>query len=201
MPTKRDIPSIERIAELQQLIANFASIQRMVHLANSGRFENDVEHSFGLALTCMFLAPKIAPELSLEKILCYALAHDMVEIHSGDTFAFDPEAVKGKARREAEALKQLQNEWPDFPELTTAAEAYKDKENPEARFVYTIDKLLPAIMVNIGEKETFWSRHKITREMEVTEKHGKMKHSPEALPYLDMLLEWMSDPDYFYKSK
>jgi 5'-deoxynucleotidase YfbR-like HD superfamily hydrolase len=59
-------PSMARIAELQQFIADFAKVERVPQLADTGRPENDVEHSFGLALTCWFLAPKIAPELSLE---------------------------------------------------------------------------------------------------------------------------------------
>ena len=47
-----DYPSIDRLAELQQLIADFAKVKRMPHLADNGMEENDVEHSFGLALTC-----------------------------------------------------------------------------------------------------------------------------------------------------
>lgn len=199
MAGNQKIPSIDRIAELQQLIADFSQILRMIHLADTGRPENDVEHSFGLALTCWFLAPKVAPDLSLEKMLRYALAHDIVEIHSGDIFAFDKKGVKKKAALEEAALKRLYGEWPDFPELLEAARGYKDKSTPEARFVYTIDKILPTVMVNLGEKDKFWRRHKITLEMERKEKNGKMKHSPEALPYLDMLLEWVADPDYTYK--
>jgi putative hydrolases of HD superfamily len=199
MAMSKSYPSVQRIAELQQLVADFAKVERMVQLADAGRRENDVEHSYGLALTYMFLAPRVAPELSLEKILRYALAHDIVELHSGDVFAFDPDAIKGKSQREDDALEQLRKDWPDFPELAEAAQTYKDKSDPEARFVYTIDKLLPTIMVNLGEKGAFWKRHKITREMERKEKHGKMRHSPEVLPYLDMLTEWTNDPDYFYK--
>lgn len=196
---KRQQPSMNRIAELQQLIADFAQVLRMPQLANTGRLENDAEHSFGLALTCWFLAPKVAPKLNLAKILTYALAHDIVELHSGDTFAFDKLRVKTKAAREIVALKQLRQDWPDFPELTEAAQIYQDKSDPEARFVYTIDKILPSVMVNLGEKEAFWHRHKITREMEEAEKRHKMHHSPEALPYLEVLLQWMAEPDRYYK--
>jgi putative hydrolase of HD superfamily len=192
-------PSMDRLAQLQQLIADFAKVLRVPHLADTGRPENDAEHSYGLALTCLFLAPKIASDLNMEKILRYALAHDIVEIHSGDTFVFDHQAVKDKPAREDAALRQLRADWPDFPELTEAAKEYQNKTNAEARFVYTIDKILPTIMVMLGEKETFWNRHKITKEMQQAEKTAKMKHSPEALPYLDMLLEWTDDPDYFYK--
>lgn len=199
MAKQSDLPSIDRVADLQQLIITFAQIMRVPQLGTVKRPENDVEHSFGLALTCWFLAPKVAPELNLEKILRYALAHDIVEIHSGDTFVFDKPAVRDKAAREELALKQLEKDWPDFTELTEAAQTYKDKADPEARFVYTIDKILPSIMVNLGEKEIFWNRHKITREMEAAEKRGKMQHSPEALPYLDMLIAWMDEHGGFYK--
>lgn len=194
-------PTIDRIAALQQFIADFSKIQRMLNLADTGRLENDVDHSFGLALTCWFLAPKIAPQLQLEKILAYALAHDTVELYAGDTFVFGPqELIDSKSAREDEALGKLAEQWPDFPELVTAAKRYKDKADPEARFVYVIDKLLPSIHVNLHEKDAYWHRHKITREMHEQEKTKKMQFSPEALPYLEALNEWLRDPDYFYKS-
>ncbi|HEX8227522.1 MAG TPA: hypothetical protein VF572_06670 [Candidatus Saccharimonadales bacterium] len=44
-------PTMQRIAELQQFIADFAKIGRVPQLADTGRPENDVEHSYGLALT------------------------------------------------------------------------------------------------------------------------------------------------------
>jgi putative hydrolase of HD superfamily len=200
MAVSDSYPSMDRLAELQQLIADFADIQRMVDMTDKGRLENDVEHSFGLALTCLFLAPKVAPKLNLEKILTYALTHDIVEIHAGDTFAFDAQATKGKQARERSALKKLRQEWPDFPELAKSAEAYMDKLDPEARFVYTIDKILPSMMVNLGEKDAFWTRHKITRQTHNSLKQARMQESEEALPYLEMFLAWMNDPDYFYKA-
>lgn len=194
-------PSVDRIADLQQLIADLSEVQRAIHIADKGRFENDVEHSYGLALTCMYLAPKIAPDLSMEKILKYALAHDMVEVHSGDTFAFDPAAVKTKQLREKNAQQKLAKEWADFPEMLDSISAYEQRSDEEAKFVYTIDKILPAIMVNLGEKSVFWNRNKVTRTMHEHEKEKKMKHSKEASPYLQMLNEWLADPDYFYKSE
>lgn len=195
-------PSIERIAELQQLIADFAEVLRAVPLMTTGRKENDVEHSYGLAITCWFLAPKIAPKLDLQKILCYALAHDIVEIHAGDVFAFgSKEELDSKSSREDEALEQLAKDWPDFSELVIHARGYKDKCDAEAKFVYTIDKILPSIMVKTGEDEDFWIKQKVTRKMHEAEKRNKMRHSPEAKPYLEVLNEWVRNPDNFYKPK
>jgi putative hydrolase of HD superfamily len=192
-------PSMARIAELQQFIADFAKVERVPQLADTGRPENDVEHSFGLALTCWFLAPKIAPELSLEKIFAYALAHDTVEIHAGDTFIFGPaEAIASKSDREDAALEQLQHDWPDFPEMVESARGYKNKIDEEAKFVKAVDKILPVLMVNLGEKAAFWQRHKITLDMEIENKHS-IEVSAIVAPYYQKLIDWMSDPDYFYK--
>lgn len=195
-----DHPSIDRIAELQQFIADFAKIQRVPHLANNGRPENDVEHSYGLALTCWYLAPKIAPELSLEKIFAYALAHDTVELHAGDTFIFaSAEELASKSNREDKALTQLKKDWSDFPEMIDYAAGYKDKRDEEAKFVYAVDKILPVLMVNLGEKSAFWERHKITLQMEADQKVTILKSSYVA-PYYQKLLDWLADPNYLYRS-
>lgn len=191
-------PSVERIAQLQQFIAEFSNIERFINMTDTGRKENDVEHSFGLALTCWFMAIHVAPQLNLEKILTYALAHDIVEIHSGDTFIFDAPRVATKSDRENDAIKKLYKQWPDFKAMVQTAEEYKNKVNDEAKFVYTVDKMLPALMVNLGEKDAFWNKHKITKEMHASEKTDKMKHSPELEGYDELLNEWLANPDYFY---
>lgn len=193
--------SIERIADLQQLIADFASIDRTLNLANKSRFENDVDHSFGLALTAWFLAQKIAPDLNLQEVFKYALAHDIVEIHAGDTFLFGPsEYLASKSDRENAALERLATEWPDFPELIEYARGYKEHRDEEAKFVYALDKLLPILMVNLGEKSVFWNRHKITKET-LIEKKKRIKVSKYMKPYYDELIKLLEDSNDFYKEK
>lgn len=192
-----ELPSIDRIADLQMFIANLARVERVPHLADLGRPENDVEHSYGLALTCWYLAPKIAPELSLEKLFAYALAHDTVEIHAGDTFIFANEAeLATKSDREDAAIQTIKKDWADFPALTDYAEGYKIKRDEEARFVYAVDKILPVLMVELGEKTIFWERHNITLDMEV-EKKKTILASPLVAPYYQKLLDWMSRPGFF----
>ena len=194
-----NFPSLERIAELQQFIAHLARIERVPHLADLGRPENDVEHSYGLALTCWFLAPKIAPQLDLAKIFSYALAHDTVEIHAGDTFVFaDTAELDSKSAREDAALVAMAEEWPDFPELIDYAKGYKDKRDEEAKFVYAIDKILPVLMVDLGERGSFWQRHKITYEMEHDQKQTILK-SAIIGPYYQKLLDYMDVPGFFQK--
>ena len=193
-------PSLDRIADLQRFIADLASVERVPHLADLGRPENDVEHSYGLALTCWYLAPKIAPELSLEKIFSYALAHDTVEVHAGDTFIFaDESELATKSDREDAAITQIRKDWPDFPELSDYAEGYKNKRDEEAKFVYAVDKILPVLMVNLGEKSVFWNHHKITLAMQIAQKQMILK-SDIVAPYYQKLIDWMRNPNYFYSN-
>lgn len=194
-----DYPSIERLAELQQMIADFAKVKRMPHLADNGQPENDVEHSFGLALTCWYLQPKIAPKLDLLKVLQHALAHDIVELHAGDTFIFDDKNWATKDERERAALGQIADDWPDFPELAEHAEDYMNKADEEARFVKAVDKLLPVIMVELGEKDIFWNKHKITLQMERDNK-VTIHVSDYMSPYYDMLIDWLAKRGHMYEA-
>lgn len=185
-----DYPSMDRLAELQQLIADFAKVKRVPHLADNGRPENDVEHSFGLALTCWYLQPKIAPQLDLLKIFQYALAHDIVELHAGDTYVFDEGLVATKDERERAALTQISYDWPDFSELTIYAEGYMDKADEEAKFVKAVDKLLPVIMIDIGEKQVWWHKYNVTLEMEREHKKS-IRVSNYVSPYYELLIDWL----------
>ncbi len=186
-----DYPSIDRLSDLQQLIADFAKVIRVPPLADTDRPENDVEHSFGLALTCWYLHPKIAPELNLTKIFQYALAHDIVELHAGDTFVFDHANTQSKEQRERDAITKLKQDWSDFPDLTTYAEDYMNKQDEEARFVKAVDKLLPVIMIELDkDPNAFWSNLNVTLGMERDNKVS-IRVSEIVSPYYEMLLDWL----------
>lgn len=191
---------MDRIAELQQMIADFAKVTRdNIPLADNKRAENDVEHSFGLALTCWYLQPKIAPELDLSKILRYALAHDIIELHSGDTYIFDEELVASKEHREQDALIKIREEWQDFSELTQFADDYMKKVDEEAKFVKAVDKILPVIMIDLHEKEKVWIPLKVTLEMQ--REHKKTILVSEIVaPYYEKLLAWLDERGNIPKS-
>ena len=186
-------PTVERLAELQQFVANFSKVNRVFELADTGRMENDVDHSYSLALICWYLAPKIAPELNEAKIFKYALAHDTVELYAGDTFVFaDKEVLASKSEREDAALEQLYNDWPDFAEMVDHAKGYKEKIDEEAKFVKAVDKILPLLTIELGESSAFWQRHKITLEMERKNKVTILV-SDYVAPYYERVLVWLED--------
>jgi putative hydrolase of HD superfamily len=192
-------PSVERLADLQGFVTNFSKVLRVPQLGDTGRLENDVDHSYGLALTCWYLAPKIAPELNLEKIFKYALSHDVVELHAGDTFVFaDAQHVAGKSDREDAALEKLYDEWPDFIDMVDHAKGYKEKIDEEAKFVKAVDKILPLLVIEQGESSEFWNRHKITLDME-RENKVTILVSDYMAPYYERMIVWLENRGNMHK--
>lgn len=183
---------MDRLAELQMFISNFSKVERVLKIAGQNRLENDVDHSYGLALTCWFLQPKIAPDLDLLEIFKLALAHDLVEIHAGDTYAFDEdkEYVQSKGQRERDALEQLKNEWKDFEEITKYSGLYMNRSSEEARFVKAVDKLLPLLMIETGEGKIHWQAKGLTLAM-LREDKKSILISESVSPYYNMFIDWL----------
>lgn len=192
-------PNVQRLVALQNLAIKFQSIERHVCYAagDTDRPENDVEHSYALAMTAWFLAGHFS-ELNQEKVLKYALAHDLVEVYAGDTSVFaDQTQLDSKAVREARALEQLTEEWPDFTDLIQTMEAYEARATNEALFVYALDKLMPVIL-NYSQQGKGWRKHKITFAQLHDIKKDKVKAHRIVEHYYDELCALMSDkPDLF----
>lgn len=182
-------PNIHRLIELQKLLLQFRAIERIIYVPGSkDKQENDTEHSYDLAIAAWFLV-QYFPELDRNKVIRLAMVHDLVEIYAGDTFAYSKkDKLANKREREAVAAAKLAEEWPDFPELTKAIAEYEARQSAEAKFVYALDKIMPALMGVLGEGH-FWHKHGITLEDFRNEKERKVKESPELLPYYYELYE------------
>jgi putative hydrolase of HD superfamily len=184
-------PSLGRLIKFQELLLNFRAIDRTLAIPGQlDRQENDVEHSYFLAMMGWFLAPAF-PHLDRDKIIRIALVHDLVELHAGDTFAYGKKTDKlSKKDREATSLKRLSQEWPDFPELFSALEGYEARDSEEAKFVYALDKILPPLM-NILADGHGWRRHGIGYADFRAEKTAKVALSPEVYEYYEQLCEYL----------
>lgn len=191
-------PDIHRLLELQKLLENFNQIDRVTHHKHGDamREENDTEHSYNLAMTAWFLAPHF-PELNKDLLIQYALVHDLVEIHAGDTYIYgSPEELSTKADREKVAASKLRKDWADFSEVHELIENYETRANPEARFVYALDKIMPIMLIYIHEGYT-WKKEGITVGQLHANKYDKVKLSPEITPYYEQLHELLlSAPDF-----
>lgn len=182
-------PGLKRVLELQELLVAFSQVERVTHRKHQGRMraENDTEHSYNLAMTAWFLA-QYFPKLNAEKVIQYALVHDLVEVHAGDTYLYGTaQELASKHAREAEAATRLSKDWADFPALHQLIASYEARDTAEARFVYALDKLMPIMLIYLQNGYT-WKKHGITVDMLDRAKREKVALSPEIQPYFEDLL-------------
>jgi 5'-deoxynucleotidase YfbR-like HD superfamily hydrolase len=193
---------IHRLIELQKLLVLFSQVERRNHRKRGGDFiaENDTEHSYNLAMTAWYLAQWFQ-ELDRDLVIRYALVHDIVEVHAGDTFTFGTHAeLASKEQREEEALLKLEEDWNDFSDMTETIRAYEKRLDPESRFIYALDKIMPIMMVYIHDGYS-WNIDKVSAQMLYDAKVAKVKLSPEIIPYFEELHELLlSRPDLINKT-
>lgn len=184
---------------LQEFLLKFRSEERRIFLPNTSERENDVEHSYFLAMVGWYLAPKIDASLDTEKVLRYALVHDIVEVYAKDTFAFDHASKKDKAERERKSLEQIKSEWAGFSGMVESIDDYEAKADPESQFIYALDKLMPAIMGCLDEGRT-WVHEKLTlKEVEEYDRQRTAGYPPIA-GFVDAIYGHLAEhPEYFYQ--
>jgi 5'-deoxynucleotidase YfbR-like HD superfamily hydrolase len=148
-------------------------------------------------MTAWFVA-QYFPRLDRDKVIRYALVHDIVEVHAGDTNIYaDPEFLATKKSREAAALKQLEKDWPDFGDLVGTIKDYETHTSDEAKFVYALDKIMPIIMIFLGEGYT-WHKDNIPLSRLDAAKRHKIAVSPEIAPFYDQLYALLVEHHHYF---
>ncbi len=196
MPTSK--PDIHRLFELQEFLLQFRDIKRIIRIPGKpDEQENDVEHSYHLALAAWFLAQHF-PELDANKVIRYALVHDLVEVHAGDTLPWAKDgSVEAKADREAESLARIQQDWADFPEMLADMAAYESRHDEEAKFVYALDKVMPVMLAYMAKGHN-WHKYDITIDSLHEQKITKVAISPKINDYYQQLYGLIQQhPEYF----
>lgn len=171
------LQQIEFIREIDKLKYIF----RKTKLINSDRPENDAEHSWHLAVMAIVLAEHSNEPVDLAKVMKMVLIHDIVEIDSGDVFAYDTvkshnnfdEELKA-ARRifgilPAEQTEEFINIWREFEEMKT----------PESKFARALDRLEP-LLQNSSNNGGTWREFDVKYD-KVIEKKQVIKDGSEEL--------------------
>lgn len=138
------------------------NIFRQTYLADGNRKENDAEHSWHLALMAVLLKEYSNEEVDLSKVIPMVLAHDLVEIDAGDTYAYDEEGLNTQREREGRAADRIYALLPEDQrkKLRDIWEEFEAGETPEAKFAHTMDNLQPA-MLNAVNNGVSWKEHGI----------------------------------------
>lgn len=177
--------ALAKAFDFLNLLHQFQAVERVVPVLGTDRRENDVEHSYSLAMLAWYLSDTIAPTLNKELVIKYALVHDLVEVYAGDTYAHTTdEALRAsKHQREEDARKKLSAVFPDFSELHDLIEHYEQRSDAESKYVYALDKFIPMLTMYTYSKERaegWWKQHNVTFEQICTYKDPKIATSPEV---------------------
>lgn len=199
-----------QLSDLKQLVAGivipFYQVERGTPLRFApGRFEDDAEHSWSVALVAGALAPHVDSKLDVGKVCQFATVHDLVEVYAGDTSNFaEADKVATKEQRETLAYQELQQRFANLPWLAETVEAYEAQTSPEARFVKSIDKLVP-LLFDLIDDGLFYKEHKVTLEawQKQMQKHRqKASTHPGAFEYYEELWDILvANPQFFYQEQ
>lgn len=188
---------LEDMIRFSRLLLEFQDVIRAVRLPRGDVKENDVEHSYHLAMMAWYLNDVGDLGYDTSRIIRYALLHDLAEAYAGDVHALDLEGRKGKDKREAAALDRILTEFPGAAPMITTIEQYETKSDPEAVFVYALDKIMPMLMIYIEGGRT-WRDEGLTWEQLHDNKHDKVALSePVQELYEQLRLVLEKQPELF----
>ncbi len=182
------------------LLSDFRLVRRTLLCRGSDIEENDVEHSYQLAMLAWYLVGKAKLPLDIEKVICFALIHDFPEVYAGDTPVFGPNAdtVATKHARESEAVERLEKEWGSrFPEFISAIKEYESRESEEAKFIYALDKIIAPMNVYLDGGRN-WKRLEVTLDMTLENKRPKVKGHALAADFFEELAERLTKDKHLF---
>ena len=180
---------LEKILGFVRVPNQFQRVERMVRANSENRWENDVEHSYNLAMLAWYIVNQHNLPLNRERVITYALVHDFVEVYAGDTYIYTTNEweKESKSVREKVAAVRLQKEFAEFTDLHGLIEKYEKREDAEARFVYALDKIHPILNIYTDGGRT-WREKGITIEMLAENKRKKVAASSEIAACFDEII-------------
>jgi putative hydrolase of HD superfamily len=181
MSTERLARQIAFLLEADKL----KTVLRRTPLTDNTRLENSAEHSWHLTLAAMVLTEYADRDVDVRRVLELLIVHDLVEVHAGDTFAYDPAALAGKSEREraaadrifgllpADLSARMRGLWDEFEAL----------ESRESRFANALDRL-QALVQNMGAGGGSWSAYGVTRSQVSTRMAPVESALPDVWPFV-----------------
>lgn len=153
-------------------------ILRRTKLADGSRRQNDAEHSWRIALMALLFKEYFSDQVDERKAALLCLAHDLVEIYAGDTFAYDAAANVGKEEREKAAEQKLFGQLPDdiARKLRALWEEFEEFKSPESRYANCMDRLEPFLNNSLSLTGGTWAEAGATVAM-VEKRIGPLKEN------------------------
>lgn len=193
--------SLENLEKLARLLHDVQRVKRVARRPDEKEMTNTAEHTFNLAMMCWYIATVNKLDLNLEKVLKYALAHDVIEAYSGDTPIHDAEAQKTKAAREMAAMERLGEEFSEFSDFVSTLHEYELRSTPEAKFVYATDKLVDPLDASMEITQSIWKDYDVSWDTFINNKKAKIAFSDTIVMYWDKLIKKLEAKKEFFFNK
>jgi putative hydrolase of HD superfamily len=103
--------------------------------------ESVAEHTFGVAMLALWLAPQVDAAIDVDRAVRMALVHDFGEVYAGDIIPADAVLPAEKQRLEAESVHTVFARLPGGQAYIDLWQEYEAGQTREARFVRQIDRL------------------------------------------------------------
>lgn len=148
------VETTKALVELAELAMAFGRIDRTCVVHPTGMPESDTDHTVMLA----WIAPPLAEMINLRagyerypvgKVTQFAVVHDAVEVHAGDTptIRISAAELEDKAAREAQAAEKLVGQFrKSLPWFARQIREYESQIHPCAKFVRAVDKIMPKLV-------------------------------------------------------
>mgnify|MGYP001558621285 FL=1 len=191
--------NIKTLLDFVKFTIDFKKIKRDIPQSSGFTKENDSEHSYQLAMTAWYIANIEKSNLSIEKILKYALIHDLPEVYAGDTplYTSNKESLGSKKDREEKSILKIKSIFPNFQDLNLWLEKYEKRDDEESKFVYAVDKLLPLIAIYL-DKGYAWKTHKIDIDSLINKNKERVLVSPVISKYFDLMIKVIQDDEELF---
>ncbi len=180
----------QRLSALQGVVVGLAGIRRHHYLPSTNRRENVAEHTLSVCTLAWLLHQEVRSATRLDTVLKYALVHDFVEVYAGDVNTFASAAQRqAKELREQAALQRFAVEFADVPDMLDHMRHYQIGTDPEARFVWTADKIQALLL---GQMDNWRIYHELDISLDAFhQKYTEIiaKASPELQPFFRDYLE------------
>lgn len=160
-------------------IEKLKSVERRIKIKGTSRYENSAEHSWHIALLALSLMPYAEKPVEAQRVVTMLLIHDLVEIDTGDKFAYD--ANHDDYANEHAAAKRIFGLLPPHLGTTflTLWEEFEAAETDDAQYAKAIDRLMP-VLQNLNNGCQSWLEHDISIE-QVLKKNAGVAKASQAL--------------------
>lgn len=192
-------PNTQALVDIGELILKFAKVNRATFHEDGERYESDTDHTVMLSVCACALAERLYKDsLDIGLVAQFAIIHDLVEVHAGDTdsFGIDEKTKLDKDKREHASLLLIKDKFDTvYPWIGKTIEKYELLDTKEARFVKTLDKAMSKIthMLNNGAyfKKKGLTEEEMWRDYTTVVVTAEEKYGAEFKEITEMMRELM----------